>query len=416
MTEHHSKNRGKRGHGCVRERPAKQRGPIKTWELRYSLAKDASGKRKMATVPFRGTEKEADREIMKRISAVNEGKHLNQSNTTVSAFIEEWLKIKRHGDEPVTPKTLERYAELLRRHVVPIIGGLKVQKLRSQDIRLMYGQLLNTGRDDGQGLSPQTVRHVHRVLHSALKSAVESELIATSPTATIKAPKVVPPEIEILKSEQIKHVMESLRDHPVYPLMLTALGTGMRRGELLALRWQDVNLEKGEIHVERSIEQTKPSLADQPSSDSSLTRGLRIKQPKTIHGVRDIALPGFLTSMLRQRWKAQQEDSLALGLGKAPPEALVFGTKVGDLRRPDSLTKEWAQAAKSIGLRVTFHALRHTHASQLIASGLDLLTISRRLGHGNPTITLTVYAKQFSASQEPVVKALDAAFSGIRTD
>jgi integrase len=160
--------------------------------------------------------------------------------------------------------------------------------------------------------------------------------------------------------------------------------------------WQDVDLERSQARVERSLEQTKA--------------GLRFKSPKTKHGRRNIALPSFAVAELRAHWKAQQETRLALGIGKAPSESLVFATFDGNPRSPNALTKEWSVVAKALGLAVTFHALRHTHASQLIASGLDVLTISRRLGHSTPTITLGVYGHLFSNTDDRAAQALDAAF------
>jgi integrase len=185
-------------------------------------------------------------------------------------------------------------------------------------------------------------------------------------------------------------------------MFLTALGTGMRRGEILALRWQDLDLDAGILRVERSLEQTKA--------------GLRVKAPKTRHGRRAISLPDFLIGELRSHWKGLQEVRLKMGLGKSPDGDTVFSHPDGTPRTPNGLTKEWQRAAVFAGLGVTFHALRHTHASQLIASGLDVLTISRRLGHGSPTITLGVYGHLFANTDDRAAKAMDAAFSATGAD
>jgi integrase len=171
----------------------------------------------------------------------------------------------------------------------------------------------------------------------------------------------------------------------------------MRRGEILALRWKDVELDRSRLRVEQSIEQTRA--------------GLRIKAPKTKFGRRTITLPPFLVSDLRAHWKAQQEQRLALGLGKAPAEALVFANADGLPRRPDGLTMEWGRARKALGLKVSLHAFRHTHASALIASGMDILTISRRLGHSSPTITLSVYGHLFSNTDDRAAQIVQGAFS-----
>jgi len=190
-------------------------------------------------------------------------------------------------------------------------------------------------------------------------------------------------EIELLTAPQIQTVLQTLRGRTLYPIAITALATGMRRGELLALRWQDVDLNGARLRVERSLEQT--------------TRGgLVFKSPKTRHGRRTITLPASTVAELRTHWKAQQERRMALGQGKAPEDSLVFAAWHGSTRSPNALTKEWALAMSKAGLPITLHSLRHTHASTLIASGLDVLTISRRLGHGSPAITLNVYGHLFN--------------------
>jgi integrase len=141
-----------------------------------------------------------------------------------------------------------------------------------------------------------------------------------------------------------------------------------------------------------SIEQTKA--------------GLQIKSPKTRHGRRTISLPAWVVADLREHWRAQQEMRLRLGLGKAPDDALVFPNLDGEARSPNAVTKEWSVTAAGLGLRkVSLHALRHTHASQLIASGMDVLTISRRLGHGSPTITLSVYGHLFTNTDDQIMQA-----------
>jgi integrase len=150
--------------------------------------------------------------------------------------------------------------------------------------------------------------------------------------------------------------------------------------------------------IEQSLEETK-------------AERLRFKSPKTKSGRRTFALPDYLAAELRAHWKTQQEHRLALGLRKAADDDLVFPTPAMTPRSPRSLTKEWRVAAKGLGIRSSFHALRHTHASQLIAAGMDVLTISRRLGHGSPTVTLTVYGHLFGNTDDRAAQIMEAAFS-----
>jgi integrase len=170
----------------------------------------------------------------------------------------------------------------------------------------------------------------------------------------------------------------------------------MRRGELLALRWKDIDTDGARLRVERSVEQTKS--------------GLAFKSPKTKHGRRTISLPSSVVTDLRSHWRAQQEQRIALGRGKSSPDDLVFPTWDGATRSPNALTKEWSVLMEGLGLAATFHSLRHTHASHLIASGLDVITISRRLGHGSPSITLGVYGHLFPNTDDRAAEIMEASF------
>ena len=248
---------------------------------------------------------------------------------------------------------------------------------------------------DGGPLSARSVGHTHRCLRRALGHATQWGIITTNPAAVVSPPKVQDKEIEIIREDEIRNVLGKLKGH-LRSIATLALATGMRRGELLALRWIDVDLDAGAIRVERSLEQTRA--------------GLRFKSPKTKHGRRSITLPPSAVTELRALRKAQQEQRLALGLGKAPDDALVFPTADGEPRKPNALTNEWIIATTAIGRRISLHALRHTHASSLIAAGIDILTISRRLGHAKPAVTLNVYGHLYASTDDRAAQVIEALF------
>lgn len=202
----------------------------------------------------------------------------------------------------------------------------------------------------------------------------------------------------MLQPDQAAALLERLRGKPLYLIASLALGTGMRRNEMLGLRWQDVDLDAGRLTIEQSLEQT-------------VAYGIRIKGPKTKHGRRTISLPAHLVTELRQHWREQQEQRLGMGLGKAPESAPVFAAADGRHLSPNAITKAWPAAMAAIGMpAVTLHSLRHTHASMLIASGVDILTISRRLGHSSPTITLGVYGHLIHGGDDRAAQVMNAAF------
>jgi integrase len=189
----------------------------------------------------------------------------------------------------------------------------------------------------------------------------------------------------------------------MYPKAITALFTGARRGELLAMRYRYLNLEAKTWEICESLEETRK-------------HGIRVKKPKTKAGRRTVSLPDIVVDALREHRRAQLEQRLLLGVGKPSPDDFVF-PDAGDLkssRSPRAFSAEWADLAAAIGMPdVVFHALRHTHASQLIDAGVDIVTISKRLGHANPNITLKVYAHLFRNKDEKAADAINAALANL---
>lgn len=369
----------------------------RSWELKFDVGADpATGRRRTRYASFKGTKREAEIELAKLVAAAAKGEQVDPSRITVAEFLDRWKR--DWAESNVSPKTLERYVELMELHLKPRIGATRLQKLRALNLTELYGALQREA-----GLAPRTVGHAHRVLHRALGIAVDWDLAARNVAERVSPPRVDQEEIVILSAPQVKAVLDKARGRPIYQIGALALATGMRRGELLALRWQDIDLDGAKITVARSLEQTKA--------------GLRFKEPKTRHGRRTITLPPSAVVDLRTHWKELQELRLALGAGKSPPGSLVFADVNGEPRKPNAVTKEWNRTATlAKQTQATLHSLRHTHASHLIAAGLDILTISRRLGHGSPAITLAVYGHLFPQTDDRAAQAIEAAMAASRTE
>jgi integrase len=375
----------------------------KSWEIKFDFGRDpVTGRRKTRYQSFKGTKSQAEAELTRLLARANDGSYVDPSKTTLAEFLDSWVRDWAIAN--VSPKTLERYCGLIDNQIRPHVGHIRIQKLRPIHLNEFYSKLLRIGGIDRadpakrRGLSARTVGHVHRVLHRVLGHAVQWDVVQQNVADNVSPPRAETAEIEILTQDQVDAALKKLSGTALYPIAVVALATGIRRGELLALRWQDVDLDNAILRVERSLEETQ-------------AKGLRFKSPKTKHGRRTISLPAAAVAELRKHRKTQQEQRLALGLGKAPADALVFPTWEGRARHPDSLTKEFTAMMSSIGLSVTLHALRHTHASQLIPGGVDVLTISRRLGHGSPAITLSVYGHLFSNTDDRAARVMEAAFS-----
>jgi integrase len=367
-----------------------------SWRLKFEAGERTdTGKRRTRYVTVRGTKKAAQIELIRLLAAVDNGTAVDPSKATVAEYIRSWLD----GANYLAPKTMERYRELAEHQIIPHLGNTTLQKLRPSQIADWHAALLRSGGRNGRPLAARTVGHAHRVLHSALARAAKLETVSRNVAGVLTPPKVDAREVDCLDDAQIMDVIARLRDHALYPIVSVALGTGMRRGELCALQWRHVDLDAAAIEVARSLEETNA--------------GLRVKPPKSRHGRRRISLPAAAVETLRAHRLRQGEIRLALGVGRPGPDDLVFGLEDGSPMPPDRLSQQWRRAADALDLpAVTFHAFRHTHASALIAAGLDIVTISRRLGHSSPGITLSIYAHKFKNTDDVAAQAIDAAMGG----
>jgi integrase len=305
----------------------------------------------------------------------------------------------------VAPKTHERYAEIVNHFLAPAFGNLQLAKLAPVHIQEAYNGWAIGGRRDGKAgsLSPRTRHHIHRILSAALTRAVEQQLIGRNPCDAFKKrlPKIERHEMAILTTEQSQRLLIVIRSHRVYWPVLIALATGMRRGEILALRWRNTDLDRGSIRVVESLEQTKA--------------GLRFKQPKT-GKARAITLPAFAADELRRRKREQAEELLRLGV-RQDGDTLVCARADGTPMLPTSLTHEFMKATargKEIP-RVRFHDLRHTHATQLLLAGVHPKIAQERLGHSTVTVTLDLYSHVSATMQEEAAAKLDTAFRSVIT-
>jgi integrase len=368
-----------------------------SWEIKFDAGRDpVTGRRRTRYVSFKGTKRDAQIEQARLIAEYAAGVSVDPSKITVAEFLDRWDR--DFAAVNVTPKTRERYRQIIKNQIVPHLGQVQLQKLQPTHLAEIYGKLQTDA-----GLSPRTVGHVHRLLHQALAHAVTWRAAQQNAAAFVKPPKVDPPEIAILTPDQTGRLLRHVEGRTLRPIVSLALATGARRGELLALRMKDFNPDAGTIRIERSLEQTKA--------------GLRFKSPKTRNGKRTIGVPPFIVAELRAHIVQVQARRLALGMGGAGGDDLLFPRLDGQVRHPHWLTQKFALAMAALRIEgVTFHSLRHTHASQLIASGMDALTISRRLGHGSAAITLTVYGHLFGNTDAKAVELMEAMFSGLRTE
>jgi integrase len=370
----------------------KERSPGR-WAIVLDL-KDEAGKRKRKWHSFEGTKREAQIERARLIAELTGGAYVEPARTTLAAFLDRWLD---HVKTQVSPRSYERYCELARKNIAPLLGATPLSKLQPAAISSAYAKALTSGRRDGTGgLSARSVHHMHRILRQALQQAVRWQILVRNPADLVKPPRVERKKSPTLSAEQAAQLLDALAHSRVYWPTLIALATGMRRGEILALRWEHVDLDRGMVRVVETVEQTK-------------TAPLRFKPPKN-GKTRAITLPAFAVTELRRLKRQQSEELLRLGI-RQTAATLVCGRADGEVHSPLALTFEFARFVRQMKdlPQVRFHDLRHSHATQLLASGIHPKIAQERLGHSSISVTLDLYSHAVETLQDEAASRVDAA-------
>jgi integrase len=359
------------------------------WAIVIDVRDPQTGKRKRKWHSFAGTKREAQVKKAELIAAMSQGSYVERSKVTVAEFVRS--RIEQWGAaNNISARTAQRYRQLAENQIAPHLGAKPLQKLTRLDVEAWHTVLRNGG------LAARTIGHAHRVLGKALRDAEKDNLVVKNVCKLQRAPKVTDDEMVIVRD--VPALVDKLAGFRLRVPAVVALFTGMRLGEILALRWNRVDLDAKVIHVREALEQTK-------------THGVRFKPAKTRAGRRDITLPEIVAGALREHRRTMLELRMQLGAGRLADDALLFATVEGEPLSPNAQSAAWADFADSIGMPdVTFHALRHTHASQLIDAGVDIVTISKRLGHAKPDITLRIYAHLFRNDDSKAAAAINTAF------
>lgn len=366
------------------------------YEIAYNLGNDPlTGQRKRTYVRFKGTRQQAEKELRRILRTLDTGEYVEPTSIRTGEFLAQWRDAVRNQ---VSPKTHERYAQIVDHYLIPRFGACPLVKLSPIAIQQVYIDLETKGSylNKNKGLSPKTRLDIHRIFKLALKHAVRMRLITFNPADNVKAPRVVRTSIDTLTVEQSADLLEAVRNKPLYWPVLLALATGMRRGEILALRWKNVDFEKKTVRVVESIEQTKA--------------GTRFKSPKT-NRTRAILLPDYAIQELRRHKELQTENLAHLKI-EHTPETLVCARYDGELLWPSSLTHEFMKLYKKRPdlPRIRFHDLRHSHATQLLAAGIHPKIAQERLGHSTISTTLDLYSHVTDTMQDEAAARLDSVY------
>jgi integrase len=303
-------------------------------------------------------------------------------------FLLSWLSSARHK---LKPSSYRRYRLDLHRYILPALGHVSLAKLTAQQVQALYTQKLDAG------LSASTVLNIHTVLHSALKEAVRLGLVQRNVSDLVQKPRRRRTKQATFNEEQARTFLDAAKGDRLEALYVLAISTGMREGELLGLTWRDVDLERGILHVTRSLQE----------SDGPARRVL--DEPKTAHSRRRISLSRVALSALCRHRTRQDAERLASGSAWDASLDLVFPNTIGGPFHPWHLReREYYPLLRKVGLPIIrFHDLRHTCATLLLRRGVNPKIVSEMLGHANISITLDTYSHVTPDMQQAAAQAMD---------
>ena len=358
-----------------------------SWSVVVNMGRDPrTGKRKQLWRTVRGTKREAEALLVQILHQRENGVDMAPGRVTLGEFLDKWLS--SHAEPNTAPKTFIRYEQLIRVHLKPALGGVLLAKLRPLQVQDAYNEI------KAKGLSNRTVLHCHRVLRQALQHAVKWGLLARNPTDAVDAPRPKRFEVNALRPDQARLLQEAADESRYGPLVRAALTTGLRQGELLGLRWKDVELDAGVLSVRQTC-QWLPG------------KGFVFGEPKSRKSLRAVTLPASVVDALRRHRAAQLEERLAAGPAYVDRD-LVFADPVGRPTHISTLRKYWLALTAAIGLNgLRFHDLRHTHASLLLQQGVHAKVVSERLGHATTAITMDIYSHVAPGLQVDAARRFD---------
>ena len=359
------------GEGSVRNK----RRSDGRWEARYTTEIDGAWKRRSV---FGRTKAEAAQKLRAALSARDAGTPQPSAKETVGPFLEAWLAATKPN---VRPRTFASYSQIVHDHLLPALWSTSLTKLQPVQLQRLYAQLLERGR------SPKTVANIHRVMHRALNQAQRWRLVTSNVADLVDPPRQKRPEMKALSPEQARQVLDAARGDDLEALWVVALTTGLRQGELLALRWPDVDLERNSLRVVASLIRL---VGQEP----------QLAEPKSRRSRRQVEL------------SAAAVDALRRHRANAPSIGFVFSRPDG---RPLSVTTTWkrwrALLERAQVPAMPFHSARHSAATLPLSRGVHPKIVSEMLGHSTVAITLDVYSHVTPIMQREAAAAMDALLS-----
>ncbi|HAV10367.1 MAG TPA: site-specific integrase [Dehalococcoidia bacterium] len=357
------------------------------WQITVDIGRDpGTGKRKRHIETIPGTKRDAETRLRELLHSVDTGSYLRPQKVTVAQYLRDWLA--EYGKPNLSPRGYERYSGIINKHLIPDLGAVPLAQLKAEHLQKHYSVKLDSG------LNPRTVRYHHAVIHKALQTAVKWGKITRNVADNVDVPHFNRKDMKTWNEDEVRDFLTTAAKSPYYELFYVALYTGMRRGELLALRWQDVDFIFGQISVNRSLNHLK---------DGSYI----FAQPKSEKSRRSIAMSPSL-NLLLQKYHESQALACTIRNKQLSDADLVFSLCDGKPLRPNTVTRAWQTAAKQAGVKVIrLHDARHTHASLMLKQGEHPKVVQERLGHSSISMTLDTYSHVVPVLQQAAAARFD---------
>ena len=387
------------GHIRKRTHTAKSGKETVNWYVVVDVGRTADGKRRQKWHGSFRTKREAEVARTKIVRDLHDGTYTMPTKLTLREWVEEkWLPTV--GTQ-VKPSTFESYRRNMNHHVLPTLGRCSIRDIGPGQLNALYEVLLSTGRRNRPGgLSPKTVRYIHTIVHKALADALDAGLISVNAAERAKPPRpraATTSESQFWTPDELRCFLDTVEEHRLVAAWHVSAMTGMRRGEVLGLRWVDLDLDAARIHVRQAL--------------LSVAYELVVSTPKN-HRARVIDLDPGTVDQLRLHRERQIEEGAEWG-SDYQSRGLVFCKENGEPLHPQTYSQAFERIVARTGLpRVRLHDLRHTHATIALRAGVPTKIISERLGHESPAFTLKQYAHVIPGMQADAALAIARLVSG----